>query len=140
MLRAVGVVVDDSGANAWRVEVTPFNGTVKPRTVPCDAVPGRRSRHRWNGPVPSWPSITAQPATRWWNLALMGAQVELADGVLAVTGHGQAGRVDLDLHDVGELAPTITAMACSPRDRPGCAGSVVSGQRDRPTSGHDQRR
>ena len=115
MLRAVGVVVDDSGANTWRVEpgsVAPFNGTVEPDL--SNATPFLAAAVVTGGTVrvPSWPARTTQPgdAIRWI-LALMGAQVELADGVLTVTGRGRPAGVDLDLHDVGELTPTIAAIA-----------------------------
>ena len=42
---------------------------------------------------------------------MMGGQVDLTDGMLTVTGDGRPAGVDLDLHDVGELTPTIAAMA-----------------------------
>jgi 3-phosphoshikimate 1-carboxyvinyltransferase len=115
MLRAVGVVVDDSGANTWRVEpgqVAPFNGTVEPDL--SNATPFLAAAVVTGGTVriPSWPAPTTQPgdAIRWI-LAVMGARVELADGVLTVTGSGRPAGVDVDLHDVGELTPTIAALA-----------------------------
>lgn len=115
MLRSVGVSVDDSGGNTWRVEpgpIRPSNRTIEPDLsnatpfLAAAAVAGGTVR------VPYWPASTTQPgdAIRWI-LSLMGASVDLADGVLSVTGSGQLTGVDLDLHDVGELTPTIAALA-----------------------------
>ena len=115
MLREVGVAVDDSGANTWRVEpgpVSPWNRTVEPDLsnatpfLAAAAVAGGTVR------VPYWPASTTQPgdAIRWI-LSLMGATVDLTDGTLTVTGTGSLTGVDLDLHDVGELTPTIAAVA-----------------------------
>ena len=55
MLRAAGVVVDDSGANTWRVEpgpVSPRRRDRRARPVQRHPVPGRRCRHGWQGPYP----------------------------------------------------------------------------------------
>ncbi len=115
MLRAAGVAVDDSGANTWRVEpgpVSPVDATVEPDLsnatpfLAAAVVTGGRVR------IPSWPARTTQPgdAIRWI-LKMMGVQVDLTDGMLTVTGDGRPAGVDLDLHDVGELTPTIAAMA-----------------------------
>jgi 3-phosphoshikimate 1-carboxyvinyltransferase len=115
MLRSVGVVVDDSGANTWQVEpgpVRPLNQTVEPDLsnatpfLAAAAVTGGTVR------VPHWPSETTQPGDAIRGiLGLMGAEVDLTDGVLTVTGTGRLAGVDLDLHDVGELTPTIAAIA-----------------------------
>ena len=115
MLRAAGVAVDDSGANTWRVEpgpVSPLDATVEPDL--SNATPFLAAAVVTGGTVriPSWPARTTQPgdAIRWI-LSMMGAQVDLADGMLTVIGDGRPAGVDLDLHDVGELTPTIAAMA-----------------------------
>lgn len=41
----------------------------------------------------------------------MGADVTLADGVLTVRGPEKLRGIDIDLHDVGELTPTVAALA-----------------------------
>lgn len=115
VLRSVGVTVDDGGANTWRVEpgpVAPWNRTVEPDLsnatpfLAAAAVAGGTVR------VPDWPMITTQPGNAIrWILTAMGAGVELSEGVLTVTGAGPLTGVDLDLHDVGELTPTIAALA-----------------------------
>jgi len=114
MLRSVGVTVDDSGANTWRVEpgpVEPWNRTVEPDL--SNATPFLAAAAITGGTVrvPDWPTETTQPgdAIRWI-LSLMGAQVDLTGGELTVTGTSNLAGVDLDLHDVGELTPTIAAL------------------------------
>ncbi|MGN6333103.1 MAG: 3-phosphoshikimate 1-carboxyvinyltransferase [Motilibacteraceae bacterium] len=62
--------------------------------------------------VPGWPARTTQagdamPAL----LEAMGAQVERGDGRLTVRGTGRLHGADLEMHDVGELVPTIAAVA-----------------------------
>ncbi len=115
MLRSVGVAVDDTGADTWRIEpgpVAPFTGTVEPDL--SNATPFLAAAVVAGGIVriPSWPSRTTQPgdAIRWI-LDRMGAEVDLSGGVLTVTGAGPPAGVDLDLHHVGELTPTIAAIA-----------------------------
>src|SRR6478735_1000707 len=44
-------------------------------------------------------------------LTAMGASVRLDASGLTVTGPDTLGGIDIDLHDVGELTPTIVAMA-----------------------------
>jgi 3-phosphoshikimate 1-carboxyvinyltransferase len=115
MLRSVGVVVDDSDANTWRVApgpVSPWNFTVEPDLsnatpfLAAAAVAGGTVR------VPHWPAATTQPGDAIREiLSLMGVDVELSDGTLSVTGTGVLTAVDLDLHEVGELTPTIAALA-----------------------------
>ncbi|PFG40655.1 3-phosphoshikimate 1-carboxyvinyltransferase [Georgenia soli] len=63
--------------------------------------------------VPRWPSATTQAGDRLRDLlARMGATVDLSDGVLAVTGpeDGVVRGLDADLHDAGELTPTVAAL------------------------------
>jgi len=63
--------------------------------------------------VPRWPSTTTQAGDHLRDLlARMGATVDLTDGVLAVTGpaDGVIRGLDADLHDAGELTPTIAAL------------------------------
>lgn len=44
-------------------------------------------------------------------LTKMGAQAELSAAGLTITGTGDLNGIDVDMHDVGELAPTIAAVA-----------------------------
>jgi len=115
MLRSAGVAVDDSTADTWRVEpgpVAPFEGTVEPDL--SNATPFLAAAVVTGGTVriPFWPASTTQPGDDIRPiLEMMGAEVDLSDGVLTVTGNGLPAGVDLDLHTVGELSPTIAAIA-----------------------------
>lgn len=64
--------------------------------------------------VPRWPSSTTQAGDAWRGLLTrMGAEVVLDAGGLTVTGPGRRGLrgIDADLSDVGELTPTLAALA-----------------------------
>ncbi|WP_132991993.1 3-phosphoshikimate 1-carboxyvinyltransferase [Gordonia zhaorongruii] len=63
--------------------------------------------------VPRWPSTTTQPGEAITGiLARMGSTVTRTDdGLLTVTGPDDLAPIDADLHDVGELTPTIAALA-----------------------------
>jgi 3-phosphoshikimate 1-carboxyvinyltransferase len=63
--------------------------------------------------VPGWPHETTQPGDALRGLlASMGATVTHHDsGELTVTGTGRFEGIDADLHEVGELTPTIAALA-----------------------------
>jgi 3-phosphoshikimate 1-carboxyvinyltransferase len=62
--------------------------------------------------VPRWPARTTQAGDALRDLlARMGADVTLDDAGLMVSGHGSVRAIDADLHDVGELTPTIAALA-----------------------------
>ncbi|UZN04593.1 3-phosphoshikimate 1-carboxyvinyltransferase [Cellulomonas sp. S1-8] len=115
VLRAAGVVVDDSRPEIWHVEPGPVAGRdvhVEPdlsNAAPflCAAmVAGGTVR------VPGWPTRTTQPGGLLPDiLTRMGARVALDDDVLTVSGTGEVRGVDLDLRAAGELAPTIAALA-----------------------------
>ncbi|MCF2705972.1 3-phosphoshikimate 1-carboxyvinyltransferase [Arcanobacterium haemolyticum] len=62
--------------------------------------------------IPSWPRSTTQPGDELRTIfSQMGAHVELSHGRLCVTGPSSIRALDRDLHDVGELVPTIAAVA-----------------------------
>lgn len=119
MLRRAGVQVDtpaDSGdADTWRVHpgpVRPVDWDVEPDLsnatpfLAAAAVTGGEVR------VPHWPSATTQPGDAIREiLASMGADVSLDDGTLTVRGPEALRGIDIDLHDVGELTPTVAALA-----------------------------
>ena len=77
-----------------------------------DAVPGRRSGHRRSRHRPLWPSQTTQAGDAIRGiLADVGADVSLTPDGLTVTGPRSCAGIDTDLHDVGELTPTVAALA-----------------------------
>lgn len=114
-LRAVGVSVDDSVPDRWRVEP----GPVAPWTAPIEpdlsnATPFLAAAAVTGGRVivPHWPATTTQAGDAIRGLLdAMGAAVALGADGLTVTGPPVLHGLDTDLHDVGELTPTIAAIA-----------------------------
>ncbi|MER7366717.1 3-phosphoshikimate 1-carboxyvinyltransferase [Nonomuraea wenchangensis] len=119
MLRAAEVVVDDSEPDVWRVEPGPIAArdvTVEPDL--SNAAPFLAAALVTGGTVtiPAWPRVTTQPGDALRGLLTsMGATVardEHADAAdLVVTGTGEITGIDADLREVGELTPTIAALA-----------------------------
>ncbi|WP_052274392.1 3-phosphoshikimate 1-carboxyvinyltransferase [Arthrobacter sp. L77] len=111
-LRAVGVAVDDSVPNHWRVSpgpITAFDAAVEPDLsnagpfLAAAVVTGGTVRVR------NWPEGTTQVGDAWRRiLPLMGATADLDGGVLTVTGGASiAGGT---FADTSELAPTVAAL------------------------------
>jgi len=128
MLRAAGVPVDTSEADTWRVPPTTIKAvdvTVEPDL--SNATPFLAAAAVTGGvvSVPLWPESTTQAGDAIRGiLEQMGAEVTWADGTLTVRGPGELRGLDVDLHDVGELAPTVAALAAvaaSPSDLRGIA-------------------
>jgi len=114
-LRARGVEVDDSVRDRWRVSPGPVSArdvVIEPDL--SNAAPFLMLALTGGGTVtvPGWPAATTQAGDALREiLAAMGAEVELGTDGLRVTGTGTITGIDLDLHDVGELAPAIAALA-----------------------------
>ena len=114
-LRAVGVRVDDSVLDTWRVEpgpVEPWTDVIEPDL--SNATPFLAAAAVTGGQVtiPDWPAATTQAGDAIRGiLTAMGARVERDGTDLTVTGPARLTGVDLDLHDVGELTPTVLALA-----------------------------
>ncbi|HEY2699747.1 MAG TPA: 3-phosphoshikimate 1-carboxyvinyltransferase [Pseudonocardiaceae bacterium] len=115
MLREAGVEVDDGEANTWRVLPGPIAGRdwdIEPDL--SNATPFLAAAAVTGGSitVTGWPSTTTQPGDGIRAiLTEMGATVTLDENGLTVTGSGALSGVDSDLHDIGELTPTIAALA-----------------------------
>jgi 3-phosphoshikimate 1-carboxyvinyltransferase len=114
-LRSVGVVVDDSQPDQWRVEpgeVAPWTAVIEPDL--SNATPFLAAAAVTGGEVtvPHWPVHTDQAGDAIRGiLAAMGASVVLDARGLTVTGPPALQGIDIDLHDVGELTPTVAAVA-----------------------------
>jgi 3-phosphoshikimate 1-carboxyvinyltransferase len=114
MLREAGVEVDDSAANTWRVApgaIRARDWSVEPDL--SNATPFLAAAAVTGGTVtvPGWPAETTQAGDAIRGiLAAMGVMVALDEHGLTVTGGPLTG-VDVDLHDVGELTPTVAALA-----------------------------
>jgi 3-phosphoshikimate 1-carboxyvinyltransferase len=114
MLRAHGVVVDDGEANSWRVEPGPIaarDRDIEPDLSNASVYLAAAAVTGGTVTVPGWPAATTQAGDAIRGiLAAMGCDVRLAGGALTVTGPARLAGVDLDLHDVGELTPTVAAL------------------------------
>ncbi|MEU8145685.1 3-phosphoshikimate 1-carboxyvinyltransferase [Nonomuraea sp. NPDC048901] len=124
MLRAAGVTVDDSERDIWRVEPGPIAArdlAVEPDLSNAAPFLGAALVTGGTVTIPGWPHTTTQPgdALRYL-LTSMGATVRLSPaaheaageaGSLTVTGTGRIEGIDADLREVGELTPTIAALA-----------------------------
>ncbi|QYC44774.1 3-phosphoshikimate 1-carboxyvinyltransferase [Nonomuraea coxensis DSM 45129] len=119
MLRAAEVAVDDSEPDVWRVEPGPIAArdvTVEPDL--SNAAPFLAAALVTGGAVtiPAWPRVTTQPGDALRGLLTsMGATVARDEHAgaadLTVTGTGEITGIDADLREVGELTPTIAALA-----------------------------
>jgi len=114
-LRAVGVAVDDDEQNTWRVTpgpVAPWTTAIEPDLSNATAFLAAAAVTGGLVTVPHWPSATTQAGDAIRGiLAEMGATVRTGPRGLTVHGPAQLLPIDADLHDVGELTPTIAAMA-----------------------------
>ena len=62
--------------------------------------------------IADWPKSTTQPGDQLRDIfTQMGARFEFVDGGLKITGGESIHGIDIDLHDVGELTPSIAALA-----------------------------
>ena len=115
MLREHGVSVDDSVANRWSVAPGPIKA-VDSQIEPdlSNAAPFLALAAVSGGTVTvrDWPERTTQAGDSLRDiLAAFGCSVTWSHDGLTVTGPEALHGVDLDLHDVGELAPAIAALA-----------------------------
>ena len=114
-LRDCGVVVDDSVDGVWRVEPGPI-GSLDVDVEPdlSNAGPFLAAALVAGGRVvvPGWPQHTTQAGDSLRDiLDAMGADVHLDREGLTVRGSGTVSGIDLDLHDAGEIAPTVAGLA-----------------------------
>jgi 3-phosphoshikimate 1-carboxyvinyltransferase len=120
-LRSVGVTVDDSRPDEWLVEpgqVSPWTAVIEPDL--SNATPFLAAAAVTGGSVtvPHWPAHTDQAGDAIRGiLTAMGATAVLDAAGLRVTGPDTLRGINIDLHDVGELTPTIAAVAIF-ADRP----------------------
>jgi 3-phosphoshikimate 1-carboxyvinyltransferase len=114
-LRARDVEVDDSSPNRWRVLPGPIAArdvTIEPDL--SNAAPFLMLALTSGGrvTVADWPAETTQAGDALREiLTQMGAEVTRDDEGLTVRGTGAIHGIDVDLHDTGELAPAVAALA-----------------------------
>jgi 3-phosphoshikimate 1-carboxyvinyltransferase len=115
MLRDAGVDVDDTQANRWRVSPGPVSArhwVIEPDL--SNAVPFLAAAVASGGivRVAGWPSVSTQPADAILGiLEKLGAIARHSNSYLEVQAIGVYGGFDVDLHDVGELAPAVASLA-----------------------------
>jgi len=116
MLRDFGAEVDvDKAAQSWSVKA----GTLKGQDLIIEpdlsnASPFLSIAMVCGGSITiaDWPQKTTQPGDYLREIFTeMGARVELTASGLTLTGSGSIHGIDIDLHDVGELTPSIAALA-----------------------------
>jgi 3-phosphoshikimate 1-carboxyvinyltransferase len=116
MLRAAGVEVDDSEANTWRVapgEIGALDWRIEPDLsnaapfLAAAAVTGGRVSCR------GWPGNSTQPGAAIVTvLEQMGCQARASgEGLTLSAPAGGLAGLDADLHEIGELTPTVAALA-----------------------------
>jgi len=114
MLRAHGAAVDDAEANRWSVAPGPVKAVdhvIEPDLSNAAPFLALAALSGGTVTVRDWPRQTTQAGDALRGiLALMGCEVSLTDAGLRVTGPEALSGVDLDLHDVGELAPAVAAL------------------------------
>jgi 3-phosphoshikimate 1-carboxyvinyltransferase len=114
-VREAGGTVDDSEVGRWLVAPAVLRGRewrIEPDL--SNAAPFLAAAMVTGGSVtvPDWPARTTQAGDALRGLLReMGARVELTAAGLTVTGGTGIHGYDADLHEVGELTPTLVAIA-----------------------------
>ena len=116
MLRDFGATVEvDSANQTWTVKPGDLHGkdlVIEPDL--SNAAPFLSLAMVCGGSVTiaDWPKATTQPGDQLRSIfTAMGASVSFSDAGLTLTGNGTIHGIDIDLHDVGELTPSIAALA-----------------------------
>ena len=116
MLRDFGAVVHvDKEAESWRVEPGKLRGqdlVIEPDL--SNASPFLSIAMVCGGTITiaDWPKSTTQPGDQLREIfSRMGAHVEFTSAGLTLTGGDSIHGIDIDLHDVGDLTPSIAALA-----------------------------
>jgi 3-phosphoshikimate 1-carboxyvinyltransferase len=116
MLKQFGATVHvDKQNSSWRVEPGVLRGqdlVIEPDL--SNASPFLSIAMACGGSITiaDWPKSTTQPGDQLREIfTRMGATVELSDDGLTLTGGRAIHGIDIDLHDVGELTPSIAALA-----------------------------
>ena len=116
MLRSFGADVEvDTAAQSWSVKAGKLHGqelVIEPDL--SNAAPFLSLAMVCGGSVTiaDWPKTTTQPGDQLRSIfTQMGAKVSMDERGLTLSGTGVIHGIDIDLHDVGELTPSIAAVA-----------------------------
>lgn len=112
VLRGVGVEVDDSVPNHWRVapgSIQAFDERIEQDLSNAGPFLAAALATKGTVRIPNWPADTTQVGDLWRDiLSTMGATVTLDNGTLTVTGGSEILGADFD--ETSELAPTVAAL------------------------------
>lgn len=115
MLATAGVTVDVSEPDVWRVPPSTLRAVdwdIEPDLSNAAAFLAAAAATGGKVSVPRWPARTTQAGAQIADiLADMGCAVDRTDGVLTVRGPERLSGISRDLRDVGELTPTVAALA-----------------------------
>ncbi len=119
MLRAAGAVVSvnvsDPTHASWTVAPGPVDlgdYTVEPDLSNASAFLAAAMVTGGTVTIADWPSRTTQAGDQIRDVfAAMGATYKISDAGLELTGPNEITGIDMDLRDIGELTPTIAAVA-----------------------------
>ncbi|MGW5522924.1 3-phosphoshikimate 1-carboxyvinyltransferase [Gordonia sp. NPDC003950] len=115
MLETAGVTVDVSEPDVWRIAPSTIRAVdwiVEPDLSNAAAFLAAAAATGGRVGVQRWPAVTTQPGAQIADiLAEMGCTVELLDGTLTVRGPQRLTGITRDLREVGELTPTVAALA-----------------------------
>ncbi|WP_072687919.1 3-phosphoshikimate 1-carboxyvinyltransferase [Rhodococcus marinonascens] len=119
MLRQAGIEVSTpatgGGADTWHVRpgvIRAVDWVIEPDLSNATAFLAAAAVTGGEVTVPLWPARTTQPGDAIREILLtMGAEVRLEGSNLTVRGPRKLTGLDIDLHDVGELTPTVAALA-----------------------------
>ncbi|QUR66646.1 3-phosphoshikimate 1-carboxyvinyltransferase [Mycobacterium spongiae] len=115
MLRQASVDIDDSVPNQWQVHpgtVKARHWDIEPDLTNAVAFLAAAVVSGGNVRITGWPAESVQPADHILGvLKRMNAVVTHADSLLTVQGAETYGGFDVDLRAVGELTPSVAALA-----------------------------
>jgi 3-phosphoshikimate 1-carboxyvinyltransferase len=119
MLRELGVAIEIIDNNEWRVSPTVLHGreiTIEPDLSNAAPFIGAAMICGGSVTITDWPQSTTQPGDHLRSiLTNMGAEVKFEKSQsgfdLTLSSDGTIHGIDVDLHDVGELTPSIAALA-----------------------------
>jgi len=119
MLRELGVEIEIIDNKEWRVSPSVLHGreiTIEPDLSNAAPFMGAAMICGGSVTITDWPQSTTQPGDQLRSILTdMGASVSFEKSStgfdLKLTSDGKIHGIDVDLHDVGELTPSIAALA-----------------------------
>ncbi len=115
MLAEHGVRVQRDSPTTWQVPPQPMlavDRVIEPDLSNAAPFLAAALVTRGSVTIPDWPSRTTQAGDALRDLlGAMGATIAHHDGALTASMSGEIQGIDVDLHEVGELTPTLAALA-----------------------------